>query len=118
MKKASLLLCLFASLAPLRADSPSVWTTLDAQALQMAQAVRDRDTHALHQLDHAINDEVGGLKASVTDTALAAALDDIGREAAAAHHDAHAADWDKAAADQAALGKALQAAEARVTGKK
>jgi hypothetical protein len=107
--KTPLILLLLA--APLLADAPSVWTTLDTQAIAMAQAVKDRDIRALHQLDHAINDEVAGLHTPDTGKDLAAALDEIGKEATAAHVDAHSADWTKVAADQAALAKALQTAE-------
>lgn len=117
MKK-TLLPCLLA-LAPFLAiaDAPSIWATLDAQAAQMLQAATARDTHALHELDHAINGEVAALKTPAAGSDLTAALDEIGKEAAAAHHDAHAAAWDKVAADQAALVKALQTAEGLTTRK-
>jgi len=101
------------SAAP-KSSFQTVFKTLEEQRDAMLKAVQAKDTHALHQLDATINQEIDDLLKKPLPVAVdqtkkvTDALKDIGAQASAAHRDAHAAKWDDAATAQTTLAADLK----------
>jgi hypothetical protein len=126
MKKIPLVLALAAlAAASLRAaDAPAdPWVLFAQQADQMAVAVKAQDPRTLHQLDHAVGQEAADLQTNGpalpndAKKKLNGLLADMAVQATAAHHDAHQAKWDEAAAAQAKFSDDVKATRALLPSK-
>jgi hypothetical protein len=89
--------------------------SLGRQSKIMALAVQSRDTHTLHKLDAAVNQEIAAFLAargSALSSDQAKLLGDMGTQATTAHHDAHHDQWDEVAAAESKFEADLKAIEA------
>ncbi len=122
-RPAALLACALAAAAlgtlPLAAGDPppGSWASLDQRSKELAAAVQERDSHAVHHLAEAVSDEASQLQQAPSalphdrQRKVTVLLVDIGKQAARIHHDSHEGNWDDAAAAQKQFASDLAEAE-------